>query len=146
MCSRDFSKTLSVRPARNGYPALFIAGKVKAMRKRSGAPTSVTPLLVHVGSLTATFPHEFSLRDQRLGLMDFRPLLITSNWSMGLGRKGLGMCILCQTPRVQSRVKRLVYEAAFVTFHWHSQFFWSDSSRKLLVTGVPWWADVVFHL
>jgi len=43
-CQRDFVKISPCSPARNGYPALFRAGKVKVIGKRSDTP-SVTLML-----------------------------------------------------------------------------------------------------
>ena len=51
-CARDFSKTLSVRPAGNGS-----LQTEEDEEKEKWRPASLRPLLKQVGSLTATPPH-----------------------------------------------------------------------------------------
>jgi len=52
-----FIVTLTVTQQGMGYRFSSELDKVKMVSKRSDTPTSFTPLLVQVGSLTATPPH-----------------------------------------------------------------------------------------
>ena len=51
---RDLLKTLSVYTAGNGHSAHFRTGEGEGGEEEEWHPTSVTPLPVQVGSLTAT--------------------------------------------------------------------------------------------